>query len=111
AWVFFFSSRRRHTRFSRDWSSDVCSSDLEREVHRIVEVDADTLDYLDEEVGRHPATYEAGKIDEARFARLYEAPIDAVIDEVIKIGRASCRERASSSAGGAVSRQTRPCTT
>src|SRR5690606_41058254 len=27
---FFFSSRRRHTRFSRDWSSDVCSSDLFR---------------------------------------------------------------------------------
>src|SRR5690606_9893726 len=27
-WCFFFSSRRRHTRFSRDWSSDVCSSDL-----------------------------------------------------------------------------------
>src|SRR5690606_40989800 len=26
----FFSSRRRHTRFSRDWSSDVCSSDLKR---------------------------------------------------------------------------------
>src|SRR5690606_7586243 len=26
---FCFSSRRRHTRFSRDWSSDVCSSDLE----------------------------------------------------------------------------------
>src|SRR5690606_40943485 len=25
----FFSSRRRHTRFSRDWSSDVCSSDLD----------------------------------------------------------------------------------
>src|SRR5690606_40636769 len=28
---FFFSSRRRHTRFSRDWSSDVCSSDLLRD--------------------------------------------------------------------------------
>src|SRR2546422_9146104 len=27
---FFFSSRRRHTRCSRDWSSDVCSSDLDR---------------------------------------------------------------------------------
>src|SRR5207302_4110600 len=27
-YIFFFSSRRRHTRFSRDWSSDVCSSDL-----------------------------------------------------------------------------------
>src|SRR5690606_40843150 len=26
---FFFSSRRRHTIFSRDWSSDVCSSDLQ----------------------------------------------------------------------------------
>src|SRR5256885_11207179 len=27
--VFFFSSRRRHTRLQGDWSSDVCSSDLE----------------------------------------------------------------------------------
>src|SRR5439155_9976660 len=27
---FFFSSRRRHTRWPRDWSSDVCSSDLAR---------------------------------------------------------------------------------
>src|SRR2546430_17588240 len=29
---FFFSSRRRHTRFDCDWSSDVCSSDLPRRV-------------------------------------------------------------------------------
>src|SRR2546422_5719313 len=29
---FFFSSRRRHTRCSRDWSSDVCSSDLSRSI-------------------------------------------------------------------------------
>src|SRR2546430_7432007 len=29
--IFFFSSRRRHTRFDCDWSSDVCSSDLVRE--------------------------------------------------------------------------------
>src|SRR3712207_8642246 len=28
SWLFFFSSRRRHTRYWRDWSSDVCSSDL-----------------------------------------------------------------------------------
>src|SRR5690625_7100505 len=28
--IFFFSSRRRHTRWPRDWSSDVCSSDLGR---------------------------------------------------------------------------------
>src|SRR2546429_5713500 len=33
--VFFFSSRRRHTRCSRDWSSDVCSSDLKRAERRI----------------------------------------------------------------------------
>src|SRR5260370_23107826 len=33
--VFFFSSRRRHTRFKCDWSSDVCSSDLEFIVHSI----------------------------------------------------------------------------
>src|SRR5690606_41105458 len=32
---FLFSSRRRHTRFSRDWSSDVCSSDLERFAARL----------------------------------------------------------------------------
>src|SRR6266536_927278 len=31
---FFFSSRRRHTRSTRDWSSDVCSSDLEEVVLR-----------------------------------------------------------------------------
>src|SRR2546430_362842 len=30
AFCFFFSSRRRHTRFDCDWSSDVCSSDLFR---------------------------------------------------------------------------------
>src|SRR3989440_3414590 len=31
--VFFFSSRRRHTRSDRDWSSDVCSSDLQQFAH------------------------------------------------------------------------------
>src|SRR5207245_5654437 len=32
---FFFSSRRRHTRCYRDWSSDVCSSDLFRRLTRL----------------------------------------------------------------------------
>src|SRR5699024_12085703 len=40
---FFFSSRRRHTRSKRDWSSDVCSSDLETisksKVERVTEAD------------------------------------------------------------------------
>src|SRR3712207_7605231 len=31
---FFFSSRRRHTRYWRDWSSDVCSSDLSTNAFR-----------------------------------------------------------------------------
>src|SRR6266498_5151877 len=42
---FFFSSRRRHTRCGRDWSSDVCSSDLARAgraaVAHLVELAAD----------------------------------------------------------------------
>src|SRR5215510_3082236 len=33
-YFFFFSSRRRHTRWPRDWSSDVCSSDLDVDVDR-----------------------------------------------------------------------------
>src|SRR5215813_14485896 len=32
--IFFFSSRRRHTRCGRDWSSDVCSSDLQLDLAR-----------------------------------------------------------------------------
>src|SRR5947207_7027173 len=35
---FFFSSRRRHTRSLCDWSSDVCSSDLDCERHIIVDM-------------------------------------------------------------------------
>src|SRR5690606_40284262 len=35
---FFFSSRRRHTRFSRDWSSDVCSSDLPLSMQKIRQI-------------------------------------------------------------------------
>src|SRR5690554_7737011 len=34
--LFFFSSRRRHTRCGRDWSSDVCSSDIETTVGRVL---------------------------------------------------------------------------
>src|SRR5690606_4123105 len=42
--VFCFSSSRRHTRFSRDWSSDVCSSDLT----------ADGIEGLIQEMYQHP---------------------------------------------------------
>src|SRR2546430_2653133 len=39
--LFFFSSRRRHTRFDCDWSSDVCSSDLYRQVSRGLSLEID----------------------------------------------------------------------
>src|SRR5699024_11779541 len=56
--IFFFSSRRRHTRSKRDWSSDVCSSDLERtRIH----------------------TYETiGTIEENMFWKLEELPENAI---------------------------------
>src|SRR5205809_2720955 len=45
ACCFFFSSRRRHTRCSRDWSSDVCSSDLE------LKLDVSAAYYLGAKIG------------------------------------------------------------
>src|SRR5256885_7287647 len=36
--IFFFSSRRRHTRLQGDWSSDVCSSDLEWRYRALLEL-------------------------------------------------------------------------
>src|SRR5690606_40085000 len=60
--TFFFSSRRRHTRFSRDWSSDVCSSDLAK---FFIEGDLnpkenDKLDYV---------SIFNGELDNERFIR------------------------------------------
>ena len=43
---FFFSSRRRHTRCSRDWSSDVCSSDLELIIKKYADTDYATDSYF-----------------------------------------------------------------
>src|SRR5690606_12031148 len=52
-YVFFFSSRRRHTRFSRDWSSDVCSSDLPEVMRGLRN---GTLHLLQTKSGQHTAT-------------------------------------------------------
>src|SRR5438445_1048090 len=60
---FFFSSRRRHTRYWRDWSSDVCSSDLgprPRERH----------------VERAPAVAARARRPDAAAARLDDLPAD-----------------------------------
>src|SRR5215475_9078125 len=50
---FFFSSRRRHTRFSRDWSSDVCSSDLRGggEIDRVEVAEESYLEHVLERFG------------------------------------------------------------
>src|SRR2546430_10122780 len=87
--VFFFSSRRRHTRFDCDWSSDVCSSDL---VNTMPEP---TLRAFQDH-GAVALTLERGLEEAERLLeRLAEAGID--YDDVVKtleeIGRASCRER------------------
>src|SRR5205809_6525656 len=76
--LFFFTSRRRHTRCSRDWSSDVCSSDLclpaENPGHvRGVRADADR----------------AGR-EELEIRARAESPVRRRAGQ---IGRASCRER------------------
>src|SRR5882757_4835677 len=64
--AFFFSSRRRHTRYWRDWSSDVCSSDLGRRLLDRLEVGV-LVPVLDEAVRfivrdvRGPPRAEPGK--------------------------------------------------
>src|SRR5438477_12106130 len=80
---FFFSSRRRHTRLTCDWSSDVCSSDLDATIV------SDGLVTVTATCG--PASPPCGVCT-------YSGPI--------QIGRASCRERVYV-VGGAVSREKR----
>src|SRR5207302_4561275 len=78
---FCFSSRRRHTRFSRDWSSDVCSSDLLRSVRNLSQGSA-------EKGGRLSCTRHWGR---PGFGGAFASPPARA--ESAQIGRASCRER------------------
>src|SRR2546430_9836256 len=58
--MFFFSSRRRHTRFDCDWSSDVCSSDLERTgVEYPLAILADCDARVQQQPDRHRLTHAA----------------------------------------------------
>src|SRR5690625_5895630 len=66
---FFFSSRRRHTSWPRDWSSDVCSSDLsdsEGKCERVTvgSLDVDELRASHGEVGLEQVVVEDGGPDE-----------------------------------------------
>src|SRR5699024_11929684 len=71
AFLFFFSSRRRHTRSKRDWSSDVCSSDLTSSNNAVVPE------------GRALATFAYSPLRNCQ----------ALLRSAAEIGRASCRER------------------
>src|SRR3712207_7144078 len=53
-WFFFFSSRRRHTRYWRDWSSDVCSSDLAALAQ--LDLGTDEAERTDGDAGSEPRT-------------------------------------------------------
>src|SRR5690606_39382754 len=106
-----FSSRRRHTRFSRDWSSDVCSSDLQGggqyDAHvdnaiflvpgtnQRIRTDVSTTVFLSE-----PEEYDGGEliIQDTYGEQRVKLPAE--------IGRASCRERGESE-GAAVADTTR----
>src|SRR5205814_6555530 len=93
---FFFSSRRRHTRCLSDWSSDVCSSDLEEfgrvrceivaRSGEVIPVDLSAA--IVTEDGRDTAT--VGVFRDLREELRRESELQ---DARAEIGRASCRER------------------
>src|SRR5690606_40069763 len=110
-YLFVFSSRRRHTRFSRDWSSDVCSSDL-KDLDQIPGRHFNWVTGEDYDVGERAAEFYLmkqmltgdvadnipgipGMGEKKAFALLSETEDlrSAVIDVYKQIGRASCRER------------------
>src|SRR5206468_7945905 len=98
---FFFSSRRRHTRSDRDWSSDVCSSDLGREEIETLE---NETDFVAAQLGarRVAQCREIVAVNQDFAARGLRQSADQV-QERRQIGRASCRERVEmSEVGGAV---------
>src|SRR3712207_8402278 len=86
---FFFSSRRRHTRYWRDWSSDVCSSDLQSEddalraTQETEPVAVLVLRDLADELTAVLAQTGDDSVD----------VVDGEHDATHEIGRASCRER------------------
>src|SRR2546429_2804434 len=87
--LFFFSSKRRHTRCSRDWSSDVCSSDLGVAANRarhalVVAAKIDVIRRL-----RRRRTKNRRQVSFVRRQRR----LNGIESRAAKIGRASCRER------------------
>src|SRR3712207_8990819 len=86
-WIFFFSSRRRHTRYWRDWSSDVCSSDLACRAGTVTATYAGPMRILGENNAPvlDPIAWYGG--NSGVGFELEEGEVSS------KIGRASCRGR------------------
>src|SRR5439155_9195880 len=95
---FFFSSRRRHTRWPRDWSSDVCSSDLdvrlERENRTPRYSRSRRTSSANDRVVR--ASVRRGVSRALSVPRRGAGEGGHVIPRIVQIGRASCRERGES---------------
>src|SRR5206468_4737084 len=90
---FFFSSRRRHTRSDRDWSSDVCSSDLERRAQTLLR-------------GEDREATKVSTSAHDRESDLVSGPLEAGRRGAhLEIGRASCRERVEIAGGDASSKK------
>src|SRR5439155_5665704 len=100
------SSRRRHTRWPRDWSSDVCSSDLQPYTPSRSDANAKgDLPLLEAPtIGGNTYAFTVQTIQPQIRANLaLLAPAGAVATErkaITEIGRASCRERVESWEGG-----------
>src|SRR5262249_57572702 len=92
--LFFFSSRRRHTRLVSDWSSDVCSSDLAMGTLEVTKVPSTPSNPAVGLVRGISAILAASDRPASSVAGLAHGTT------VAKIGRASCRERGESWGGG-----------
>src|SRR5690606_41206152 len=93
SFFFCFSSGRRHTRFSRDWSSDVCSSDLRCRLALLAAHGASLA-------GPRRASTSQARRARGRISRDHAVrggPVEPLTTSFgpgsSKIGRASCRER------------------
>src|SRR5207253_8715653 len=93
--VFFFSSRRRHTRWPRDWSSDVCSSDLIPPVQRLRH--RNLLLNRTRSPSERPSKIGQRSSTPAGIGPSISTPPDEAASrprrKTYEIGRASCRER------------------
>src|SRR2546430_11273729 len=88
--TFFFSSRRRHTRFDCDWSSDVCSSDLFRPSYAAANRTVGAIRETSREGALGAELYKLPR----RLATTHRpSPVLDVELTFSEIGRASCRER------------------